>query len=194
MTIEELYLYFGLFTFAIILFIVGYMLDPIKRARILRTLTGRNYGVVIIRGKGGQTQYKVHDFNKTTVEHGKGDAKKTFSIIEEAGEKVYVDHTGNVPIIYFSIDDTMPITLVEGSAHRILPENVESILMLFKARSEAKAQMNLKTIKILLIICLALNAIALLLIFLTYNRIGGVEQAYAAIANVTTKQGGFSFT
>lgn len=194
MTIGELYVYFGFFTLSIILFIAGYLLDPIKRARVLRTITSRNYGVVVIRGKGGQTIYKVHDFNKPTIEYGKGDNKKAFSIIEEAGDRVYVDHTGNVPLIYFSIDDTTPITLVQGSAHRILPENIESIIMLIKARSEAKAQMNLKIIKILLIICLALTAIGLLLTFLTYNQIGGLQQAIAAAINYTPPTNpGFSF-
>lgn len=185
MTIDELYMYFYIFTMLVIVFIFGYLLDPIKRARILRTFTGRNYGVVVIRGKGGQTIYKVHDFNKPTIEYGKGDAKKSFSIIEEAEEKVYVDHTGAVPIIYFSVDDTSPITLVAGSAHRILPENVESIIMLIKARSEAKAQMNLKTVKILLIICLALSAIGLLIAFLTYNEVGSLKPLVMQAANYT---------
>jgi hypothetical protein len=188
MSIEELYLYFGLFTLAIVTFIVGYLLDPIKRAKMIRTFTNRNYGVVVIRGKGGQTIYKVHDFNKPTCEYGKGENKKAYSIIEEAGDKVYVDHAGSVPIMYFAIDDTTPITLVAGSTKRILPENVESIIMLIKARSEAKAQMNLKTIKILLIICLALGAIGLLISFLTYNEVGGIKSLVMQVGNMTVPE------
>lgn len=194
MTIGELYFYFGVFTLLVIMFIVGYLFDPIKRAKLIRTLTNRNYGVVVIRGKGGQTIYKVHDFNKPTCEYGKGENKKSYSIIEEANDKVYVDHAGSVPIMYFAIDDTIPITLVAGSSKRVLPENVESIIMLIKARSEAKAQLSLKTIKILLIIVLAITAIALLLTFLTYNEVGGVKGIVMQATNFTPPTStGFSF-
>jgi hypothetical protein len=185
MTIDELYFYFYIFVMLIIVFIFGYLLNPIKRASVLRTVTGRNYGVIIVRGKGGQTAYKVHDFNKPTAEYGKGESKKTFSIIVEAGDKVYVDHAGNVPIMYFNIDDTSPITLLQGSTRRILPENIESIIMLVKARSEAKAQLSLKTIKILLIVCLAISAICLLLAFLTYNNTNNLKDLVIQAGNIT---------
>jgi hypothetical protein len=195
MTIEELQLYFYGFIFILIFFFIGYLLDPIKRARILRTITGRNYGVVVIRGKGGQTVYKVHDFNKPTFEHGKGDSKKTYSIIEESEDKVYVDHAGNVPIIYFGINETIPYTLLQGSTKKIPPENVESIIMLIKARSEAKAQLSLKTIQLLIIICAALTAVTLLLVFLTYKDVGATRDLVMQAANITVKSnGGFSFT
>lgn len=189
------------FVAVVVAFLIGYLLDPFKRARILRVVTSRNYGVVAIRGKGGQTTYKVHDFNKPTCEYGKGDNKRSYAIIEESGEKVYVDHAGTVPVIYFNIDDANPATLLRGSEKKILPENIESIIMLVKARSEAKAQLSLKTMKILLIICLALSAICLLVAFLTYNEVGSTKGAINSIARVISNytpqpgvlEGGFTF-
>jgi predicted RNA binding protein YcfA (HicA-like mRNA interferase family) len=168
--VEAMYLTLYGFIALTIAFLVGYIIDPRNRARLLRVITNRNYGVVAIRGKGGHTTYKMHDFNKVTFSHGKGEHAKVYVINED-----YTDRSGTVPIAYYHVDDTNPATLLHSASKKIPPEAMNSIVLLIKALNEAKTSLTQNKMLILLIIILAISAITLLLVFLTLIKLGGVE-------------------
>jgi len=177
-TIELLYVITFGFVFVVFAFLIGYALNPIKRARIQRLLLNRNYGVVVIRGKGGHTIFKVHDFNKITFTYGSGEHAKTYTINEE-----YIDRTGTVPLIYFQVDDANPATLNPAAQKKIPPEALNSVVLLIKALHEAKTQLTQRKTLILMLIILAFTVIGCVLSFYSLMKVGELEALTHAVGN-----------
>lgn len=160
--------------------LIGYIATPFGRANLLRKITNRNYGVIGLRGRGGHTTFKMHDFNKRTYEFGSGEYKKAFVIDEE-----HIDRAnGSVPLQYFNIDDVSALSLdkskispaefIPTTNRRMPPENLNSIIMLIKALSEAGAA--LKQNKTF-IICIGILVICLLILIVGWM---GWQSAEAA--------------
>lgn len=103
--IEWIYIIVIGLLFILTALLFGYTRFPANKARILRQITGRNYGVVVLRGRGGHLVFKFHDFNVVTFNYGPKDSQKTYLIKQEN-----LDRIGSVPVIYFNIDDVSPIT------------------------------------------------------------------------------------
>ena len=150
--------------------LIGYTRFPAYKARLLRQVTGRNYGVVVLRGRGGHLVFKMHDFNVVTYSYGPKDAQKTYLIKQEN-----LDRFGSVPVIYFNIDDVNPITFNTTSDKRMAPENLNSIFMLLKAWVESGAAIVQNKLFLLACATVILLIIALVLEYNTGNTCGGAN-------------------
>jgi len=167
--------------------ILGYVVSPFGRANILRKVTNKNYGVVGLRGRGGHTTFKMHDFNKRTYTFGSGEFKKTF-VIDES----HVDRAnGTVPLQFFNIDDVSALTLdkqhlppAEFGAttnRKMPPENLNSIIMLIKALSEAGAALKQNKTFIL---CIGIIVICLLVLIVAWMAWQSADAANAKLSFV----------
>jgi len=172
--------------FGVVAVIVGYIATPFGRANLLRKITNKNYGVIGLRGRGGHTTFKMHDFNKRTYDFGSGEYKKTFVIDEE-----HIDRAnGSVPLQYFNIDDVSALSLdknklppaefVTTTNRRMPPENLNSIIMLIKALSEAGAALKQNKTFIIVVGVLVICLMTLIIAWMGWQS----AQAADAKANV----------
>lgn len=159
--IEWIYIIFIGFFLVLLAGFIGWILNPFNKARLLRSATGKNIGVIVLRGTGGQLVFKTHNFNLLTFNYGPKDQQKTYLV--KPGNQV--DRKGAVPIMYFQMDNAVPITFNE-ILPKTAPENLNSIFMLLKAWIESGAA--LAQNKLFLLACATLILVVIGLA-LTYN-------------------------
>ena len=149
--------------------LAGWTRFPANKAKLLRQLTGKNYGVVVLRGRGGHIQFGMHDFNVIKYDYGPKDMQKTYLIKQEN-----LDRIGSIPVIYFNIDDAVPITFNPTSDKKVAPENLNSIFMLLKAWIESGAALTQNKLFLLACATLICVIINMALTYSTGSSCGGI--------------------
>ena len=172
MTILEI-IYFGFFGILLVLvsFIIGFTRHAESRARLLRLILKRNYGVVEVDFKGGFVKRLVHDFNKSSFDISRGEHKKTFIL-----DKNRIKHEGNIPLARFVEDDTSaaenlsfsPSEPRSTSGYKVPPENVTSMFVLQKNVAAAKANQENKWLFLLVILLFVFSLITMILVFVNF--------------------------
>lgn len=180
MTIIEI-IYLGFFGILAILvsFFVGYTRHAETRARLLRLILKRNYGVVEVDFKGGFVKRLVHDFNKNTFTISRGEHKKTFIL-----DKNKIKHEGNIPLARFVEDDVssaenLSFSMsrpVSTSAYKVPPENVTSEFVLQKNVAAAKANQENKWFFLLLVLIGIFSLITMILVFVNFSGVQALLQ------------------
>jgi hypothetical protein len=168
--IETLYIGLAGIVGVLAALLIGYTRFAGNKAKLLRQITSKNYGVVALRGRGGHTKYYIHDFDKVTFEYGPTNGRRTFLIKQD----VNYDRIGSAPLIYFNIDDANPITFNATGDKKVAPENLNSIFMLLKAWIEAGAALTQNKMFLIVVATLILVIIGLALSYNAGSVCGGV--------------------
>jgi hypothetical protein len=159
----NIWLVLAAFFGAIALFVFGWMQVPWNRAKIYRMVSPKkNWRIVQLVMPGGQVRFAVVPADKPVVTQG----EYSFPL-SAPNAKLATNYIGSVPLQCFSTEDTNPIYLapkthVKDEPFRN-PAHLTNFLMMMKAFYEAMASRQQDLLKILIIACLAVSAIALVI-------------------------------
>jgi len=165
----------GSFFFLPIGIIIGWIiLDPFMRAKALRTLTKKNYGIVFLTGRGKNVITKVKNFNEDLIWLGKDKCwhispYEVKNLIKH--EEKYkigsenINYLSGVPCLFLDIDSMKPLSFYKEKTP-ISPEEAGSALMGWTVNQMAKGMFFKKTMELIFIIIafLAIGAV-----FFAYN-------------------------
>lgn len=153
----------GSFFFLPIGVIIGWIfLDPFMRAKALRTLTKKNYGLVFLTGRGKNIITKVKNFNDDLIWIGKDKCwhispsevknlnkyEESYSINDEN-----ISYFSGVPCLFLDIDSMKPLKFYKEKTP-ISPEEAGSALMGWTVNQLAKGMFFKRTMEIIFILIL----------------------------------------
>lgn len=166
-----------------------FFFDKYKWISLRRKFQGRNLGIIFFKGAGRSLIPVIKDFDKDTIKTKKGiwilDKGKVYRQVggEKKDEKPLSDANlefrGGVPIIYFNIDDMVPLRFAsdESSEESRNPEQVEATISKEIAAAEAEAiRMQKKGIQNAIIIVAIISIICLAACILNYFTINETKQ------------------
>jgi len=159
----------GSFFFLPLGVIIGWiLLDPFMRAKALRTIRKKNYGLVFLTGRGKNIITKVKNFDDDLIWIGKdkcwhispSEVKNLNKYDEKYGiSDENISYFSGVPCIFLDIDSMKPLKFYKEKTP-ISPEEAGSALMGWTVNQLAKGMFFKRTMELIFIIILFLAAAA----------------------------------
>lgn len=165
--------------------IIGWVvLDPTMRCKILRRVTKQNYGVVNFVGKGNKIVSKIKNFDYGLIWRQKdcwvltkdkicqltkdGNASNTNKMLDAEGVVTLVE---TVPVIFVDMDSMEPLNLSGGGRIPVYPSEIGSTLKGWNDNQRAKITASKKNIDTLIYVVIIVSAIAVVVSFVTMNKV-----------------------
>lgn len=172
------------------------LLDPFMRCRIMRRVRRKNYGVVCFVSKGRRIIAHVKDFDDALIwvrNRCWAIRKNKIFEIDKYGEKISEDEninpedlvimTETVPMIFFDIDNMMPLTLHETNIEEVAPDELGPALKGWVDNQQAKLIFMKRTMEMFYMIILMATIGALFLTYQNYTILEEVTKTLTAIQN-----------
>lgn len=160
------------------------ILDPYVRAKILRKVTHRNWGIINFVGKGQKIFTKIKNFDNALVwkknevwiitrEHvyqitKDGDAVVKKDKIDPESIVTLID---TVPVLFVDLDSMQPLSLARDRREGINPLELGSTLKAWVDNQLAKAMFLKKTMDIYFIIIIICSVLAIGISYMNMNKI-----------------------
>jgi len=212
-TVFEIMVILGMTLFLPVGMLIGWaVLDPFMRCRVMRRATRKNLGVVCFVSKGKRIITQVKNFDDSLIwVKNKCWAIRRNKIyeIDKYGEKVgegeniepedLVIMTETVPMIFFDVDNMMPLSLHETNIEEVAPDELGPALKGWVDNQQAKLLFMKRTMEMFYMVILIVSVGSLFLAYQNYTKMEEMTKILNAIqsrlASMTpsTPAGLFSF-
>jgi len=182
---------FGFIIFLPVGIFVGWLfLDTYQRAKVLRTLFKKNYGIVNIVSRGKEIKSIIKNFDRDVIKIGEAvwviEPNKIYRL-EKSDEVKVIDpsqihYINGVPTLFISLDNARPLTFFEEES-KIKPEEIGATLSGWVYNQLAKALFFKRTMEIIFIILIILSIVSIYFGYTTYNQI---QQLTEMVKNIST--------
>jgi len=183
---------FGFLIFLPLGIFVGWLvLDPYQRAKVLRFLTKRNYGIVNIVSRGKEIKSIIKNFDEDVIKIGEAvwviEPNKIYRL-DKSDNVVVIDpktihYIGGVPTLFISLDNARPLSFFEEPS-KIKPEELGATLSGWVYNQMAKALFFKRTMEIIFI---GLIILIIISIYFGYNAYNEIQQLKEMVKNLPTQ-------
>ena len=194
-TTFDIMILLGMTLFLPVGMLVGWgVLDPFMRCRVLRRMTRKNLGVVCFVSKGKRIIAHVKNFDDSLIwVKNKCWAIRRNKIyeIDKFGEKIgegeniepedLVIMTETVPMIFFDVDNMMPLSLHETNIEEVAPDELGPALKGWVDNQQAKLLFMKRTMEMFYMIIMIVTIGCLFLTYQNYNKLDDMTKQLSAI-------------
>jgi len=163
------------------------LLDPYVRAKILRKITHRNWGIINFVGKGQKIFSKIKNFDDALVwkknevwiitrEHVYQITKDGDAIVrkDKIDSESIVTLIDTVPVLFVDLDSMQPLSLARDRREGINPLELGSTLKAWVDNQLAKAMFLKKTMDIYFIIIIICSVLAVGFAYMNMTKVDDV--------------------
>lgn len=194
-TVFEIMILLGMTLFLPVGMLIGWaVLDPFMRCRVMRRASRKNLGVVCFVSKGKRIIAQVKNFDDSLIwVKNKCWAIRRNKIYEmdKYGEKVsegeniqpedLVIMTETVPMIFFDVDNMMPLSLHETNIEEVAPDELGPALKGWVDNQQAKLLFMKRTMEMFYMIILIVSVGSLFLGYQNYTKMEEMTKILNAI-------------
>lgn len=157
----------------------AFLIDTYLRAKFLRLVTKKNYGIVHIVSKGNYISTMVKDLDQSLIQKGEaiwGISKDcVINLNKKESHKITDEHIkyySNVPVIYLDYESMKPLSFIQDKTD-ISPKQIGSSLLGWAMVQKKKAIRMQKQINYMYLIIAVLIGINIYLTFMVYQILQG---------------------
>jgi len=197
LTEEEIIIYAAIFLALAIGWLVGKLMDPVYRAKTLRSLTKKEWGVLAIASPDNKTVRSITvNFSKDVI-----NVQGKVWIIEQ--EKIYrmdkpergfrLDRVDlpkrwfdGIPYVFVNDASFLPIDIM-GNVGNTKPEEIASVFLAWNNNQIAKGMLAMKNQQLFVIIACIMSLLAAIFGFMAFQK-GGDMQSQLTSIDARTKE------
>lgn len=174
------------------------VLDPVMRCKIIRKTTKRNYGVVGFVGKGMKAVLKLKNFDEGLIWRDKEcwvitkdkivqftkDGNAITNTAKEIDAESVITLVDTVPMIFVDVDSMEPLLLHQKDRIPVYPMEIGPCMKAWMDNQRAKMMQIRKAQDILLYIAILCAAGAIVVGFLTMNKVENMSSEITVMHNM----------